>query len=85
MLLPVNKAEEEQNAAVMAEMEQYCDEYPRSPAAVRRPRIMVRGRSFVALLGSTLEDGTAGIGTSVRTALRAFDIQYSNALKKPRV
>lgn len=42
---------------------------------------MVRGRSVIALLGSTLEDGIAGIGSTVAAALRAFDVQYSNSLK----
>jgi hypothetical protein len=42
---------------------------------------MVRGRSFVALLGSTLEDGVAGIGNSVEAALHAFDIQFKNSLR----
>ena len=83
MLRPFNKAEEEQQSAALAEMERYCDEHPGSPTAVRRPRIMLRGRSCVALLGSTLEDGIAGIGSSVRDALRAFDIQYGNRLKQP--
>ncbi len=72
------------SAEAIAEMEQYCKEHPRSPTAVRRPRVMIRGRSCVALLGSTLEDGIAGIGSDVRAALRAFDVQYLNSLKPPR-
>ena len=84
MLRQLKKSEEEENAAILAEVEKYCAEHPRSPAAVRRPRVLIRGRSCVALLGSTLEDGIAGIGTSVRTALRAFDLQSANSLRPPR-
>ena len=84
MLRVIKPAEAEQAAAVKAEVEQYCEEHPRSPAAVRRPRVMIRGRNCVALLGSTLEDGIAGIGSSVRAALQAFDVQYLNSLKPPR-
>jgi hypothetical protein len=62
----------------------YCEEHPRSPAAMRRPRIMNRGKLWIALLGSTLEDGIAGIGPTVEAALRAFDVQYKNALKSSR-
>ena len=84
MLRTTRQADASAEAAAAAEVERYCSEHPRSPAAVRRPKVMIRGRSFVALLGSTLEDGIAGIGTSVRAALRAFDIQYLNSLKPPR-
>jgi hypothetical protein len=59
----------------MQEMERYCAAHPGSPAAVRRPRLSIRGRTFVALLGPTIEEGIAGFGDSVRAALRAFDAQ----------
>ena len=32
----------------------------------------------------TMQDGVAGIGSTVSAALRAFDIQYANSLKPPR-
>ncbi len=83
-ITPLGYNDTAKSAEALAEMERYCKEHPRSPSAVRRPRIMIRGRSCVALLGSTLEDGIAGIGSSVRGALRAFDVQYSNSLKPPR-
>lgn len=60
----------------MAEMEHYCAEHPQSPSAKRHPKLMARGGNWIALLGSTLEDGIAGIGNTVQTALRAFDAQY---------
>ena len=75
---------EEREAAAVVAAASYCAQHPRSPAAVRRPKIMVRGRSFVALLGATLEDGIAGIGGTVEAALRAFDIQYLNRGRPPR-
>ena len=81
---PLHYDQDQESQEALAEMERYCEEHPLSPSAVRRPRIMVRGRNCVALLGSTLEDGIAGIGSSVRAALRAFDVQYSNSLKSPR-
>ncbi len=70
-------------AKAEAEMERYCQRHPRSPSAVRRPRLMRRGPSWIALLGSTLEDGIAGLGSSVSATLRAFDVQYRNS-QKPR-
>ena len=70
-------------AAALAEMETYCDAPPRSPAAIRRPQIMIRGGTWVALLGGSVENGIAGLGTTVSGALRAFDVQYSNSLRPP--
>ena len=83
-ILPLGHNDAGQSPEVVAEVEQYCQEHPQSPSAVRRPRVMIRGRNCVALLGSTLEDGIAGIGSSVRSALRAFDVQYVNSMKPPR-
>lgn len=73
----VRQIELEQAAEAQRELERYCEEFPRSPSALRRPRLMPRGQSWIALLGSTLQEGIAGIGNSVHAALRAFDVQYS--------
>jgi hypothetical protein len=70
----------DQTLAAMEEMERYCTAHPRSPAATRRPRLSIRGRTFVALLGPAIEEGIAGFGDTVQAALRAFDAQYSSAL-----
>jgi hypothetical protein len=70
----------DQTLAAMQEMERYCAAHPGSPAAVRRPGLSIRGRTFVALLGPTIEEGIAGFGDSVQAALRAFDAQYSRSL-----
>ena len=69
--------------AAMEEMELYCASHPRSPAAVRRPRLSIRGRTVVALLGPAIEEGIAGFGDTVSAALRAFDAQYSRNLRPP--
>ena len=71
--------ESEQAAEAQRELDLYCKEFPRSPSARQRPRLMLRGKSWIALLGSTLQDGIAGIGGTVRAALRAFDVQYTTA------
>jgi hypothetical protein len=75
----------EQEAAALAEMERYCAEHPESPAAVRRPRLFARGRSWVALHSKPLQNGVAAIGDSVRAALRAFDSEYLDSDRRPRV
>jgi len=69
--------------AAMQEMERYCAAHPNSPVALRHPRLSIRGRTFVALLGPAIEEGIAGFGDSVEAALRAFDVQYSRSLTSP--
>jgi len=66
--------------AAMQEMERYCAAHPNSPVAIRHPRLSIRGRTFVALLGPSIEGGIAGFGDTVSAALRAFDLQYSRSL-----
>ena len=67
----------------MEEMERYCAAHPNSPVAIRHPRLSIRGRTFVALLGPAIEEGIAGFGDSAEAALRAFDVQYSRSLRSP--
>ena len=74
--------EAEREAEAAREMASYCKANPKSPSALRKPRLMLRGRSWIALMGSTLQDGIAGIGGSVQAALRAFDVQYANSGKR---
>jgi hypothetical protein len=67
--------------AAMERMELYCQAHPDSASAMRRPRLMVRGRLWIALLGPSIEEGIVGIGPTVETALRAFDVQYLAGLR----
>jgi hypothetical protein len=69
--------------AAMEQMELYCAAHPGSPSAVRRPRLFVRGELWVALLGTSVEEGIVGLGASVTAALRAFDAQYLAGLRPP--
>ena len=63
--------------------ELYFAAHPGSPSAVRRPKLSLRSGTWVALLGSTIEDGIAGVGSTVETAFRAFDAQYLAVLRPP--
>jgi hypothetical protein len=69
--------------AAMEQMELYCQARPKSPSAVRRPQLFVRGKLWVALLGPRVEEGIVGIGPTVTAALRAFDTQYLTGLRPP--
>jgi hypothetical protein len=69
--------------AAMEQLELYCEAHPESPAAVRRPRLFVRGELWIALLGPSVEEGIVGIGPTVSAALRTFDTQYLAGLRPP--
>ena len=70
----------DQTLMAMQEMERYCAAHPNTPVSLRHPRLFIRGRTFVALLGPSIEEGITGFGDSVQAALRAFDRQYSRSL-----
>jgi hypothetical protein len=69
--------------AVTERFELYCLDHPRTPSAVRLPRLFMRSGMWVALLGASLKDGIAGFGSTVELALSAFDRQYLNTLRQP--
>jgi hypothetical protein len=69
--------------AAMERMELYCAAHPGSPSAARRPRLFLRNRPWIALLGPSVEEGIVGIGQTVEAALRAFDAQYLAGLRPP--
>ena len=73
----------DQTLAAMQEMERYCAAHPNCPVAIRHPKLSVRGRTFIALLGPSIEEGIAGFGDTVPAALRGFDLQYSRSLTPP--
>src|SRR5438132_11690581 len=70
-------------SAAIEQMELYCVAHPGSPSAVRRPRLSFRSELWIALLGSSMEEGVVGIGATVAGARRAFDTQYWAGLRTP--
>ena len=64
-------------------MEWYCAAHPDSPSALRRPSLSLRNGLWIALLGPSVGEGIVGLGDSVETALRAFDMQYIFKLRPP--
>src|SRR5262245_9883236 len=63
-------------ATAIEQMKLYCDAHPGSPSDLRHPQLFFRSDLWIALLGSSLEEGIVGIGATVAAALRAFDTQY---------
>lgn len=60
----------------------YSAAHPRSPSALRRPRLLLRGQLWIALIGPSMEEGIVGIGSTVEAALRAFDTQYVAGMRR---
>jgi hypothetical protein len=81
-LHPVVLGWNDEDAAALL-VEQYCVDHPNSPSAVRRPGVFREGDTFIAILGRDLQHGIVGLGNRVESALRAFDLQYCNALRPP--
>ena len=73
----MNKIAAAQRAAL------YFETHPGSPSAVRSPKLFVRSGVWIALLGRSVRDGIAGFGPTIEAALRAFDVQYLEALRPP--
>jgi hypothetical protein len=70
-------------AAAIQRAELYYQLHPRSPSAVRSPKLFVRSGLWIALLGRSVREGIAGFGPTVEAALRAFDAQYLATLRPP--
>lgn len=78
-----HKCNLDRSAAAIEEMDRYCETHPRGPAAVRRPQLFIRGANFVVLLGRSVSEGIVGLGATVPSALRAFELQYLKTLRPP--
>jgi hypothetical protein len=68
------------HAARMERIELYFRAHPRSHSAVRRPKLFLRARTWVALLGPSVDEGIVGFGATPEAALHAFDGSYLRAL-----
>ena len=67
----------------MREFERYCETHSNGPAAVRRPKLLLRGKTYIVLLGNSVANGIVGLGATVSSALRAFDLQYLKTIRPP--
>ena len=77
VLLFVEAVETNVTEQAMEEMIKYCAAHPKSPTATHRPQLSHRNGLWIALLGSSVEEGIVGIGSTVEDALRAFDTRYA--------
>ena len=78
----ISEINKDRQAAIQADTETYYARYPASPAANQQPAIIVDHGRYVAVLGSSIEQAIIGFGSSVCSALRAFDYQYTALLPR---
>ncbi len=70
--------------ALQRDVEKYCAAHPAGAAALRHPRITIYHGKYVALLGRSINQGILGFGSSVASALRAFDDLYAKVHPRAR-
>jgi len=61
---------------LVAEAEKYYAAHPCGAAAQRHPRITIDHGRYIASTTRSIKGGVIGFGTSVPSALRAFDELY---------
>jgi hypothetical protein len=72
----VSLAIEELPAVIKADVEDYLENHPGSPAARLRPRMGMVGDIWLAFIGSELRRGASGLGNTPRNALKDFNRHF---------
>jgi hypothetical protein len=67
----------EGDLALMRDVEEYCAAHPHGAAAMRHPHIAIDHSRYVAYTGRSIKGGVLGFGTSIGSALHAFDDLYA--------
>ncbi|MGI8891077.1 MAG: hypothetical protein ACR2G0_09895 [Chthoniobacterales bacterium] len=70
------EAEDQSSPYTLETIEKYRRRHPRNPSAVKRPRAMIQDGRYIAVLGPSIKRGVIGFGTSIFSALHAFDDLY---------
>ena len=72
----VSLAIEELPAVIKADVEDYLENHPGSPAARLHPRMGMVGDIWLAFIGSELRRGASGLGNTPRNALKDFNRHF---------
>ena len=74
----------EDDVLLMSAVKKYYAAHPFGPAALRKPRIAIDRGRYVAYTPQSIKGGVVGFGTSIGSALRAFDELYIRTPWMPR-
>jgi hypothetical protein len=80
LLNVVSLAIEELPAMIKADVEDFLENHPRSPAARLRPRMGMVGDTWLAFIGTKLRPGASGLGPTPRDALEDFNRHFMEPL-----
>ena len=72
----VSLAIEELPDVIKADVEDFLENHPGSPAARLRPRMGMVGDIWLAFIGSELRRGASGLGNTPRNALKDFNRHF---------
>jgi len=67
----------DRDVALRSDVERYYAAHPFGPAALRHPQLAFDHGRFVAYTQRSIKGGVLGFGTSISSALRAFDELYA--------
>lgn len=70
------------DATARRDVQKYYATHPSGAAALRHPRITIDRGRYVAYTGRSIKSGVIGFGTSIGSALRAFDHLSAKLLRK---
>ena len=71
---------EELPPVIRADVEDFLETHPRSPAAQLRPKLGVLGTVWLAYIGPKLQRGATGLGQTPRDALEDFNLRFIEPL-----
>jgi hypothetical protein len=71
-------------SSMQRDFEKYCQAHPLGAAALKHPRVVLDRGRYVAFLGRSMNRGVLGFGTSMASALHAFDEIYPSYLRSRR-
>jgi hypothetical protein len=72
----VSLAIEELPSVIKADVEDFLENHPASPAARLRPRMGMVGDIWLAFIGSELRRGASGLGNTPLNALKDFNRHF---------
>jgi hypothetical protein len=71
---------EELPPVIRADVEDFLETHPRSPAAQLRPKLGVLGTVWLAYIGPKLQRGASDLGQTARDALEDFNLRFMEPL-----
>ena len=71
---------EELPPVIRADVEDFLETHPRSPAAQLRPKLGVLGAVWLAYIGPKLQRGASDLGQTPRDALEELNLRFMEPL-----